>query len=310
MKKTLVFTFFLWTGIACFAQNDFTKIDSLAETFSKKKYKKPEDLVPAMMNVCNSDIEKARIIFTWVAKNVRYDYAKFISGDGGVSYKKGEKEAAYKELAHEIYKDGKGVCMDYSALFQELCNIAGIECAFISGLTRSAAEAGTWGSHAWNAIKIDGKWYLIDVTWASGYIKKGRFKERFSQGYFMTRPDLFILNHFPKEEKWQLLETPIKRIEFNKMPNINYASGDYEILDFEPRSGDVNGVQVQIRIKFKGTPPEKILLIVKDQPIKCDRKDSPDGWVTFDINRKSYGKIRVVAGEGDDERLTQLAVFE
>lgn len=200
MKKTLVFTFFLWTGIACFAQNDFTEIDSLAETFSKKKYKKPEDLVPAMMNVCNSDIEKARIIFTWVAKNVRYDYAKFISGDGGVSYKKGEKEAAYKELAHEIYKDGKGVCMDYSALFQELCNIAGIECAFISGLTRSAAEAGTWGSHAWNAIKIDGKWYLIDVTWASGYIKKGRFKERFSQGYFMTRPDLLYSIIFPKKK--------------------------------------------------------------------------------------------------------------
>jgi hypothetical protein len=310
MKKTLFFLISILISATAFTQDNFHRIDSLAETFSKNKYKKPEDLVSALMKVCNNDTEKARIIFTWVAKNVKYDYDKLTSGNAGVSWKNNEKAAAYKKLANEIYKKGRGVCMDYAALFQELCNIAGLENEFIGGLTRNSAEGGSWGKHAWNAVKIDGKWQLLDVTWASGYIKKGKFKERFSPGYFMTKPDLFILNHFPEDEKWQLLDTPVSRKEFVKMPNINYASGDYNILDFEPRDGNVSGSKIQIKIQFKGSPPPIISLKVKSEPIPFKRIDGTDGWVTMDITRKKYGTIRVLAGEGEEERLTLLAEFE
>lgn len=53
---------------------------------------------------------------------------------------------------------GEGVCESYSEAFQYLCNMAGIPCFGITG------EA-SGGGHKWNGVKIDGSWYLMDVTW-------------------------------------------------------------------------------------------------------------------------------------------------
>ena len=33
--------------------------------------------------------------------------------------------------------------------------------------------------------------------------------------YLFGKPDYFILNHFPSDEKWQLLEKPITKDEFS-----------------------------------------------------------------------------------------------
>lgn len=39
---------------------------------------------------------------------------------------------------------------------------------------------------------------------------------RFDDFYFLTDPEDFIVSHFPDEEKWQLLDTPIPLDEFEK----------------------------------------------------------------------------------------------
>jgi transglutaminase/protease-like cytokinesis protein 3 len=44
--------------------------------------------------------------------------------------------------------------------------------------------------HAWNAVCIDRKWYLIDVTWG----------ERF----YLKSPAYFYSDHFPKQNRWTL----------------------------------------------------------------------------------------------------------
>ncbi len=54
------------------------------------------------------------------------------------------------------------VCQGYAYAFKYLCDRAGIECVVVSGtLYQSLDEP---GPHAWNAVKIDGSWYGIDVT--------------------------------------------------------------------------------------------------------------------------------------------------
>lgn len=39
---------------------------------------------------------------------------------------------------------------------------------------------------------------------------------RFDDFYFLTDPEEFIDSHFPDEEKWQLLDTPITLEEFER----------------------------------------------------------------------------------------------
>ena len=53
---------------------------------------------------------------------------------------------------------GTGVCDSYSRLYAMLCRAAGLEVYVINGKTNA-------GYHAWDAVKIDGKWYFADPTW-------------------------------------------------------------------------------------------------------------------------------------------------
>jgi transglutaminase/protease-like cytokinesis protein 3 len=67
-------------------------------------------------------------------------------------------------------------------------------------------------------VKIDGAWYLLDVTWSSGYLDAQFHFHRFSSpvntDYFLTDPPQFVKTHFPDDPWWQLLPKPIKESDF------------------------------------------------------------------------------------------------
>lgn len=62
-----------------------------------------------------------------------------------------------KRDAVDVLLEGKGVCQGYAHATALLLNMAGVECRCVFGF---AGEA-----HLWNIVKIDGKWYHLDVTW-------------------------------------------------------------------------------------------------------------------------------------------------
>ena len=55
------------------------------------------------------------------------------------------------------------VCEGYAKAFQLLLNASGIECIFVGGI--AYVSENNSGAHAWNQVKLDGKWYNVDVTW-------------------------------------------------------------------------------------------------------------------------------------------------
>ncbi|MCC8139440.1 MAG: DUF5722 domain-containing protein [Lachnospiraceae bacterium] len=56
------------------------------------------------------------------------------------------------------------VCDGYSKAFKVLCDEMGIDCVLVTGYGVTSADY-DMGSHAWNYVQMDGKWYLVDVTW-------------------------------------------------------------------------------------------------------------------------------------------------
>lgn len=63
--------------------------------------------------------------------------------------------------AFDIYGavcENKAVCEGYAKMFQYLCYCVGINATQIFGTSSGS-------NHMWNAVKIDGEWYQIDVTW-------------------------------------------------------------------------------------------------------------------------------------------------
>lgn len=60
---------------------------------------------------------------------------------------------------------GNGICVGYAEAYQYLCMKANLYCRQVLGTIDENEDE----NHAWNLIKIDGKTYHVDVTWADAY---------------------------------------------------------------------------------------------------------------------------------------------
>jgi hypothetical protein len=56
---------------------------------------------------------------------------------------------------------GKALCEGYAKTFSYLCNLAGIENCLVSGMVNLP--------HMWNMVKVNGRWYHLDVTYDVPY---------------------------------------------------------------------------------------------------------------------------------------------
>ncbi len=69
--------------------------------------------------------------------------------------------------AHNLYGalvEGKAVCEGYARAFQYLLYQSGTQCLFVEGTgIRPGGSKGE--AHAWNVVKVGGKYYHTDVTW-------------------------------------------------------------------------------------------------------------------------------------------------
>lgn len=145
----------------------------------------------------------------WIYENISYDISKYLSNDSNYTN------------VRETLDSKKTMCQGYSELLSELCFWADIECEIINGYAKGVDFDGKPfknTNHIWNAVLIDNKWELVDITWAIGNIKYKKdqlvFLKKLRDEYVFAKPDIFILTHFPVNPKWQLLLSPIKYDEF------------------------------------------------------------------------------------------------
>src|SRR5690606_26345265 len=110
-----------------------------------------------------------------------------------------------------LMEDQRAICTGYAYLVQEMSKLAGIACEVVHGYARTSTiplKTLDMPNHSWNAVKLDGKWYLCDPTWASGVPNAStfRFEFRYNDGFFLTDPKLFAINHHPVDAKWLLID--------------------------------------------------------------------------------------------------------
>lgn len=95
-----------------------------------------------------SDYEKVHLINDYVCEFVEYWATQ-----------------PYPDISHTPYAalfEREAVCDGYSRLVKMLCDDAGVDCHIVIG------EVLNSGGHAWNLVKVNGKWYHLDVTWNDG----------------------------------------------------------------------------------------------------------------------------------------------
>jgi hypothetical protein len=119
---------------------------------------------------------RARAVHDYVALRTRYDYP-------ALAQKPTPEEDGNAEW---VFDHRRGICLGYARLFTEIGRAAGLTVATIHG------SAGG-GSHAWNAVWIEGSWHSVDVTWdrVDHPGKDGAVRDT----YFMPDEGVFARDH-------------------------------------------------------------------------------------------------------------------
>lgn len=187
----------------------FHQIDQHARNAPTRVTNDVEALTAYLIQPATNDLQKVRSFYVWIAENIAYDIHTFLH------YNPNRYE---KVLPNEVLKRRKAVCQGYAELFLAMCQISDIPCYLIPGYSKGI-NAGdldfTSADHAWNAVKIDGKWHLLDVTWGSGGLTDQlKFVKQFNEEYFLATPSIFIQDHMPLDPMWQLLDCPVRMASF------------------------------------------------------------------------------------------------
>ncbi|MEQ8982841.1 MAG: transglutaminase domain-containing protein, partial [Deltaproteobacteria bacterium] len=117
-----------------------------------------------------------------------------------------------------VFDRREAVCAGYARLFKAMMETVGYRAVYISGDARFAQPRNPSASHAWNAVELEGRWYLVDVTWDAGHIDGRDFVEKYRTDYLLAPPDIFVLTHLPQQTQWQLLAQPLSRGAFLRQP--------------------------------------------------------------------------------------------
>jgi transglutaminase/protease-like cytokinesis protein 3 len=238
-----------------------------------------DSLAAYLTQPAKNDFEKARAIYRWITQNISYDFSGYLTKN-------------YKSTkATDVLTSRSSVCQGYSGLFNALAKSAGLEVVTISGWAKGYSyNAGDQitgpTNHAWNAVKINGGWYLIDSTWGAGSIIQQRFVREFDEGYFLTPPERFIYNHLPEDSKWQLLSTPVSKSDFSALPFVHSNFFSYGI-DLSNNTQSVINTEGSLTMTF--TVPSNTYLRVQLSQGNVELAD------TFTSARKSGNQYQINA---------------
>jgi hypothetical protein len=185
------------------AAGEYAAIDAHALAAPASAERSVSTLAAYLARPARSDREKARAIYRWITEHINYDLRLF-----------GQSADAQTTLARR-----RAVCAGYAGLFAALAKEAGLEAVVVRGNSKGVNyEIGHTttvpSNHAWNAVKIDGRWQLVDCTWGTGAFEGSGFVRRFTGHYFLTPPDTFADDHFPDDPKWQLLGRPLSPTDY------------------------------------------------------------------------------------------------
>lgn len=215
----------------------------------------PDQLALTLTSPYSSDLEKTRAIFSWITQHIAYKTNRykrnanplFIIEDTGALKPLDER------VAISVLQAGEAVCDGYARLFKTLCDYAGLEAVLIHGYAiASGRNTGFRPNHSWNAVRINGNWQLLDVTWAAGFIdlNSNQYISRVDERYFLTLPEIFIRDHYPEEHRWTLLSEPPLHKEYKRSPFIFTAYYKNRIIDFYPEKGIIE-VNLGDTLKFE-----------------------------------------------------------
>jgi transglutaminase-like putative cysteine protease len=201
--------------------------------------------------------------------------------------------------AEDVFARKKAVCAGYSRLMVALGKAAGIEIMYVTGWIRDSQrrlaldETGQPDlegvNHAWNAVKIDEHWYLIDATWND---PTGGTP---TTTYLFTPPKLMTYDHLPEDPAWQLRADPITLGDFVRQPLLSPSIGEYGLALVSPTRSQTT-VDGEAEIVLENPRAAKISAVAR---LGGEKSGNDTRCKVSTANGQSRIKCALASGEWD-----------
>lgn len=120
-----------------------------ARTKATSEMQKAINSMKSQVDAAGSTRNKVLKIHDLICKRVKYDHE--INNYGIPDYLEQER---FSQSAYSALLLDKTVCSGYSQAFALIANACGIDAAPVTG-----------SNHAWDRVRVENKWYNIDLTW-------------------------------------------------------------------------------------------------------------------------------------------------
>lgn len=229
MRYVLLFICIIFFGASpAFSKASYGRADARAYRVPTQYNDNLDELIFYLIQPFEKNEElKARVLFAWIVYHIQYDDYEFKTQ---YEWSRNQKDITCKEglcmrqTPHDTFKIRSGVCRHFADLFQYMASKARLKSKIILGVSQGQG-------HAWNAVFVNKKWYLLDATWAAqsknafigvkndrAYKRAKEIRERkaksnrikgskkINEKWFFPNPKKFYQTHKPNDEKWSLIK--------------------------------------------------------------------------------------------------------
>ena len=247
MKQLLLL--FIFFSFSVFSQN-FEKVDAVVINYPP--FSKAEDLANQIEKDFSSDADKSRAAFFWLTKNIRYNLKELYNPTKrSYQFKYASEEDKIQklqkikdDLVDKTFRNKTGVCEEYAQSFKKICDLLQIESEVIKGNVRTNTnEIGKIANntnHAWNAVKIDEKWLILDATWAAGHETNGKWIRKFDNYFFDIPKNKIFKTHYPEDTIWKIRFGRMTEQEFYNQPIYSNSFLDLNSDLIAPKTGIIH----------------------------------------------------------------------
>jgi len=287
--------------------------DSVEEAVFEAPYNNLEALVQELTDSVEHPLERARIIHDWIALNIAYDGEALLS------------QRLFREDPAMTLTRRHAVCGGYARLFEYMSHLADVEVETVTGYSRGygvplfdeRVRFRSRNAHAWNAVRFENNWYLVDVTWNAGYLQDGRFMADYGTEYLYADPEHFIYTHYPQAPGWYLTEQEVTRERFEALPHLRpgfFQSG----LELHGSIKAVNHVEGRaFELPIRRSAGTRLLLVIRDSHgrevtrVESNLGETEAGWEMYPIRLPSGGNYQVAIYElsGNESAYTYRGRF-
>lgn len=133
--------------------------DSMDVTAGKQReiQRKVSEIIDRIISDGMTDLEKELAINEYLCDTIEYDENALENAEKN-NFTSVDEKFADSFTAYGALINGKCVCAGYASAFKLLADEAGLETIVVTGFLEGSL------SHAWNKVKIDGEWEILDVT--------------------------------------------------------------------------------------------------------------------------------------------------